>query len=44
MKRKYLLIIALIYLVSPLDFVPGSLLDDLIVCILAWSARNELPE
>ena len=34
-KKTILLVIAAIYFFSPIDFIPGSVIDDLIVFALA---------
>ena len=42
---KVVLIIAVVmYVISPLDAVPGAAIDDLIVIVLGWAAQQRIGE
>ena len=44
MDRRLAILIAVIYLLSPIDLMSGSLIDDIIVCILAYSMSDRITE
>ena len=44
MDRRLAILIAVIYLISPIDIMSGSLIDDIIVWILAYSMSDRITE
>lgn len=40
MKKLLLLIVVLVYVLSPVDLLPGPI-DDIIVILLAWNRRDD---
>ena len=44
MDRRLAILIAVIYLISPVDIMSGSLIDDIIIWILAYSMSDRITE
>ncbi len=40
--RLLILVLMLVYFISPIDLIPGSLIDDLVVAIVSFIARNKM--
>ena len=42
LKRKVLLVAVIIYVISPIDLIPGVMIDDIIIAILGYKSYQKV--